>query len=308
MKKIILLLAVVFICACDSHQTQQQETESAKLTVVSVNYPLHYFAQRIAGDLIQTEYPIPADVDPAYWIPDEKALEVFQAADIILANGADYAKWMNNVSLPSSRIVNTSSAFEEAYIALKDVSTHSHGPEGEHEHTGYAFTTWLDFEFAAGQAESVKNALINKLPDPSEILEANFNTLQSDLLSLHKSMILIGGKMNTQHIIGSHPVYQYLSQAYGLQIHSVHFEPDEMPSKDQWDELAHLLDHYPAKIMLWEDEPLPEMTKKLKTMNIEVVVFNPCGNQPDKIDFLETMKNNIAGLQKSQVSKVEIKP
>ncbi len=27
---------------------------------------------------------------------------------------------------------------------LEGATTHSHGPEGAHEHTGWAFTTWID--------------------------------------------------------------------------------------------------------------------------------------------------------------------
>ena len=57
----------------------------------------------------------------------------------------------------------------------------------------------------------------------------------------------IGG----QNIIGSHPVYQYLAEAYSLKIHSVHFEPDEMPSNEHWEKFDMLLEHYPANIMLW---------------------------------------------------------
>ena len=81
--------------------------QAGKPVVAPVNYPLFYFTMRIGGDLVQLEYPLPADVDPTYWIPDDGTLTEYQFADIILANGADYAIWMKNVSLPACRIVNT---------------------------------------------------------------------------------------------------------------------------------------------------------------------------------------------------------
>ena len=38
--------------------------------------------------------------DPAFWKPDDAAIARFQTADLILRNGAGYAKWMKTVSLP----------------------------------------------------------------------------------------------------------------------------------------------------------------------------------------------------------------
>jgi zinc transport system substrate-binding protein len=43
---------------------------------------LCYFAKQIGDDIIRNEYPVPEDVDPAYWIPDEKALELDHLIDL----------------------------------------------------------------------------------------------------------------------------------------------------------------------------------------------------------------------------------
>lgn len=296
MKNLVSIFAVLMLFSCGNQQDSKEEKKQEKLIVITVNYPLYYFAQRIGGDFIQLEYQIPSGVDPAYWVPDEKALEIYQSADIIFANGADYAKWMNNVSLPASRIVNTSFTKRKDYIQLKDVSTHSHGPEGKHEHTGYAFTTWLDFEIAAAQAKAIKDVLATKIPEKKDLFEQNFVSLNEELDALHENMIQVAMELGDQALIGSHPVYQYLSAVYGLQIHSVHFEPDELPSNDQWKELDHLLAHNPSKIMLWEDQPLAEIEKVLNEKGIKLIVFNPCGNKPANSDFKEIMNTNITSL------------
>ena len=296
MRHSALFLMVFLLNSCGSPNKSQENYQSEKLIVTAVNYPLYYFAQRIGGELIQLEYPIEAGVDPAYWIPDDEALTVYQSADILLANGADYAKWMNNVSLPASRIINTSLSMEEKYIPLKDVSTHSHGPEGEHEHTGFAFTTWLNFQIAVAQAESVKEIIGSRLPESKEEIENNYISLRKELLALDKYMKEVSNEIGEQNIIGSHPVYQYLSEAYGLNIQSVHFEPDEMPSEDQWKEFDKLLDHNSTTVMLWEDEPMPEVKEILNKKGVQVAVFNPCGNQPESSDFMDTMNKNIKSI------------
>ena len=123
--------------------------------------------------------------------------------------------------------------------------------------------------------------------------------MREDLLNLHKSMKNVVQSIGEQNIIGSHPVYQYMSEAYNLNILSVHFEPDEIPSAKQWKEFDHLLDNYPARIMLWEDEPLKEVKEILKSKGIQVVVFNPCGNKPENGDFITIMQENINSLSEA---------
>ena len=129
------------------------------LNVYVVNYPLKYFAERIGGDHVKVEFPVSADVDPAYWNPDLADISAYQKADLILLNGAGYAKWMAKVSLPRSKIVDTSRQFKDRYITTKEVMTHSHGAAGEHAHEDLAFTTWLDFELAARQAKAIAEAI-----------------------------------------------------------------------------------------------------------------------------------------------------
>jgi zinc transport system substrate-binding protein len=125
-----------------------------RLQVYTVNYPLAYFAERIVGDLAEVTFPPPPDVDPAFWMPDPKTIAAYQGADLILLNGADYAKWMSKVSLPLSRLVDTSRGFEDQYIQQANLSTHSHGPGGEHTHGGVAFNDLAGSEPSRATSQS----------------------------------------------------------------------------------------------------------------------------------------------------------
>jgi hypothetical protein len=57
-------------------------------------------------------------------MPDTETIAAYQAADLILINGADYAKWTTKVSLPRSRLVDSSRAFRDAYIRAAGTITH----------------------------------------------------------------------------------------------------------------------------------------------------------------------------------------
>ena len=62
-----------------------------KLVVQAPNYPLFYFAERIASDSFEIRYRVDPEVDPAFWEPGDKDILAYQQADIILRNGAKYS-------------------------------------------------------------------------------------------------------------------------------------------------------------------------------------------------------------------------
>ncbi|OVE78094.1 hypothetical protein BVX98_01395 [bacterium F11] len=272
---------------------------SDKLNIFVVNYPLRYFAERIAKDQARVVFPAPRDVDPAFWIPKQSVILAYQKADLILLNGASYAKWISKVSLPPSRLVKTSRIFKDQLIATPGGVTHSHGTGGEHSHSGTAFTTWLDFSLAIQQAEDILKTLIRKRPASKAEFEKNFADLKADLMFLDEAVKKVVSKNPKQPFVSSHPVYQYFSRRYGLTMESVMWEPGEFPSDTLWKELKMGLKAFPAKWMIWEGNPLPKSIGKLKEMGVKSLVFDPCGNVPDEGDFLSVMKKNIEELKKA---------
>ena len=286
----ILLFLIVSPSLGDNHNSQ-------KLTVYTVNYPLKYFAERIGGEYVTAVFPAPADEDPAFWVPDVNTISAYQQADLVLLNGATYAKWVEKVTLPRSRLVNTSRTFKDQYIRVEGAVTHSHGLGGEHAHEGIAFTTWLDLDLAAKQAKAVADAMGRKTPKLRDTFQENYGALEKDLMSLDRSIQQIVSKNQTNPVIGSHPVYQYFARRYGLNVKSVHWEPDEIPNDEQWAELQAILKEHPAKWMIWEGEPLKEAVEKLRTVGVNSLVFDPCGNIPDKGGFISVMRGNVNNLR-----------
>jgi zinc transport system substrate-binding protein len=267
------------------------------LNVYVVNYPLKYFAQRIGGDDVKATLPVPEDVDPVYWTPGIADIGAYQQADLILLNGAGYAKWVSKVSLPRSKTVDTSRGFKDRYITVKETMTHSHGAVGEHAHEGLAFTTWLDLSLAAKQAEAIAGALIRKRPQQKDRFMANYQSLEKDLLALDGRIKAIVSSNNTAPVIFSHPVYEYFEKAYGLNGKSVHWEPDEKPTPGQIAELNKIHETHQAKWMIWEGDPIKSAVDVLEAMDIQSAVIDPCGNVPTEVDFLTVMQQNVDNLE-----------
>jgi zinc transport system substrate-binding protein len=268
-----------------------------QITVYTVNYPLAYFAERIGGDFAHIEFPAPPEIDPAFWTPNNETITQFQKADLIILNGAKYAKWVNKVSLPMLRTIDTSKSFKDEFIAIENTVTHSHGPSGDHSHSGTAFTTWLDFSFAARQAEAIYQAFIMKIPDRESELKSNYEALKTDLLLLDEQMMTLSSTNPDKPLVASHPIYQYMARRYHLNLSMVMWEPDAYPDEKEWQNLDDYLKKHRAKWMIWESGPLSESIQKLETMGLNSLVFSPCFNRPPQGDFLTVMMNNIENFE-----------
>ena len=293
------LLIVLSACGGGGPKSPEPVADEApyRLVVFTVNYPLAYFAERLGGDLVEVVFPALPGEDPAFWSPDAEDIAAYQGADLILLNGAGYAKWVERATLPTSKLVNTSAEFTDRLIELTGTLTHSHGPEGDHEHGGWAFTTWLDPTLAVEQALAVAAALQVRLPESTTTINDRLATLEVDLTALDDRLAAAADAIGNQPLIFSHPVYQYLIHRYDLNGRQLHWEPDEAPDAKMWSELDHLLDHHAAEWMLWEGEPLDETVAGLEERGVRSVVYSPCGNDPTEGDWMAMMTTNAAALE-----------
>ena len=281
----------------ETPEAQASAFAAAPLTVYTVNYPLAYFAERIGGERVEAVLPAPPDVDPANWSPDPDTVAAYQGADLILLNGAGYAKWVARSSLPESRLIDTSAPFREELLPLEGVATHTHGPGGEHVHAGWAFTTWLDPALAKEHARAVAAALAGASPADAALFADRLAGLEADLESLDRRLTATRQTLADRPVLFSHPVYQYLIRRYGLNARSVHWEPGEMPGEEMWHELEGILEHHPARLMIWEGEPLPDLAERLEALGIASIVFDPCANTPADGDLMSVMERNSVSLE-----------
>ncbi|MEO1583316.1 MAG: metal ABC transporter substrate-binding protein [Planctomycetota bacterium] len=313
----VLVPAAAIVASCGEAPTASQDdtatnnrsvdsgaadaaASSALPVVQTVNYPLAYFAERIAGDLTDVRFLSPEDGDPAFWMPSREAIAEIQSADVILANGATYAKWRGAVSLPASKIVDTSASFSDSFIEIKDAVVHSHGEGGEHSHAGTAFTTWLDMTQARAQAEAVRDAMLGALPGSAEVINANADALLADIDALDAEFRSASESLAGVPLVASHPVYQYFSRRYGLNVESLHWEPEMTMTAENTAELAELRETHAAGWMLWEGEPTDANVAALAGEGVQSVIIDPCGNRPGEGDWLSVMRDNVEALRSIQ--------
>ncbi len=296
--------AVVLLCgallvslACSGGEAPPPDAESTggRLQVFAVNEPLRYFAERIGGDAVEVHFPAPAGVDPAHWSPDPDTVASYQGADLILLNGAGYAGWVTRATLPRSALVDTTGAVRDRLLARSDGVTHQHGPSGEHTHGAKAFTTWLDPTLASAQAAAVADAFASRRPELADRFARDRAALEADLLDLDARFAEAATALDGAPLIFSHPVYDYLVRRYDLDARSLHWEPDQPPAAREWRRLETIVRRHPARLLVWEAEPLADTVRRAAELGLESVVFAPCGNRCEG-DWLDAMRSNAERL------------
>jgi zinc transport system substrate-binding protein len=293
-------LALIILSAFYGCQQSENNTRSEPQIkrVYTTNYPLYFMAEYMAPAGVSVHFPAHDAGDPAYWQPPVDSLAAMQQADLIITNGASYEQWMSTVSLPVSKVVNSSGGFQQRLIDSQEVITHSHGDEGAHQHVGTAFTTWMDLELAAEQAAAISNALTGIMPDEQELIEMRYEELQSQLIDLHEAYKKVCENISLS-VAYSHPVYQYFQNAYQLPGTSLLWEPDQTITEDQLEDLNHMLEHHQVDVLIWETEPLAATVDTLERLGVKSIVVEPMGSRPgaEEPDFLEGLRRNLEQLQ-----------
>ena len=193
-----LLILVSVGCGRESSNSTNgltNKASSAQLShrIFAVSYPLQFLTQQIAGEEIEVLVPFGDSDDPRKFRPTREMIEAMQESDLVVANGiaARYAKWLNSVSLPESKIISTAThglALRD-YIQVKGESiVHSHGPEGEHSHPVMAAFTWLDPALAKKQSNYIAKHLKKTYPAHVDRFDQNLSQLQGRLDELESAM------------------------------------------------------------------------------------------------------------------------
>ena len=265
-------------------------TAQERPVIVADSYPVAHFAERRVGDAAEVRLPVPEGRDPAFWRPSIAEIAAIQSADLIVLNGSGLVDWTTRASLPRSRTVDTGRGLADELIAT-DTVTHSHGGEGEHSHDGVASYTWLDFGLAARQAEAMADAVRRAVPGAD--VDANLDALLTDLAALDA----LGEALpDGVRAIASHPRYQYLARAYGLDIASLDWGAGATPDAAQVEALRALAAERDARVMIWEAEPTPEARAAVDALGLAQVVLPPLAMPPAGGDFVSAMRDGLAAL------------
>lgn len=261
-------------------------------TVVTVNYALQYLAERLLEDDADVIFPVPPDQDPSFWRPSISDISLIQSADMIILNGAGFATWVDRVSLPRSKVVNTTNQIEDRFIVSESV-THSHGDGGEHSHEGLASYTWLDPTLALSQVDAMASQMTRLGLSSEEQIASRLAGLRQDLSDLDARASQVLSDMQSVAMIASHPRYQYFARRYGLSISYLEWESTVVPSQSDLTALQDLVTETGARILIWEGTPPEAAIAATAEMGLQNIVFPPMSHKPGDMNFLDAFAMSV---------------
>lgn len=285
--KTVIAFAPLFVATLASAQERPR--------VMMVNYPLQYFAEQLLGDAAEVVMPVPADVDPSFWRPSISDISGIQSADLILLNGAGFATWVDRVSLPRSKLVNTSASIESQFIVTESI-THSHGEGSEHSHEGLASYTWLDPSLAIAQAEAVAAAITRRDLAPAEDVESRLSALRSEFEALDAQAESALAHLTGVPMIATHPRYQYFARRYDLSIAALEWEAGMMPTDAEVADLQALVAASGARVLIWEAEPPAAAFEITAALGLQNVVFPTLAHGVDGRSLPQVYGDAIAAM------------
>ncbi len=71
-----------------------------------------------------------------------------------------------------------------------------------------------------------------------------------------------------------------------------------MPGPEEWRAFDKLLNEFPARWMLWEGAPEPEIVAALDQRGVKTLMFELVANQPADGNYLSVMQENLARLSR----------
>ncbi|MEO2014221.1 MAG: metal ABC transporter substrate-binding protein [Fuerstiella sp.] len=206
---------------------------------MTTSYPLYRMASELAGAAIVVEYAVSDGQTSRMWLPSSEDVRKLQVADVVLFNGAGYEPWAQTLSLPRSRIVDTSSSFRDKLLQVADAVTHQHGPVGQRSDRETIPTIWLDPELAAAQLRRVEEQLLRLAPDAADAISqrtiAFSNTF--DQLDQQLQQLANDSAGDTITVLTDGTDFHYLTTRLGWKAHLIQWSDGGVLTQETLDDI-----------------------------------------------------------------------
>ncbi|MFJ7953101.1 metal ABC transporter solute-binding protein, Zn/Mn family [Lysinibacillus sp. NPDC096418] len=240
MKKIFLLFTVailaLFTAACgDKTTTADKASEStSKLSIYTTVYPLSYFTERIGGEFVNVSSIYPTGANEHTFEPTQKDMMKLADADLFFYVGLGLEGFVENAKKTLAKedvtMIATADQVSDEQLAVSTGHTHDNEEKGhtheEHEEDGQSHEdhdhgdvdphVWLSPVISQNLALSIKNALVEKMPEQEATFTANYEALVHELQKLNDQFKTMADTASEKNFFVSHAAFGYIAGEYGL--------------------------------------------------------------------------------------------
>lgn len=310
-----LLSVSLFLTGCGETEGEQTNTASnaeKQLTIYTTVYPLQYFTEEIGGKAVHVETIYPPGSDEHTFEPSQKDMMKLADSDLFIYVGLGLEGFVEKAkSILKNEEVTLLAAGEHIHIEQTvahnpEEEEDSHDEEDTHNHGDIDPHVWLDPIYAKEMAESIKDALIEKMPEREEEFVKNYDALVKHLDELNEQFIDVVDQAVHKEIIVSHAAYGYWESRYGLkQISISGLSSSSEPSQKELESIIADAKEHDTRYIFFEQNVSSKLTE---------IVQNEIGADPliihnlsvrtedditDKRDYFSIMDDNLQALKKA---------
>lgn len=296
----ILCFLLLLVAACNNENDKStKKTNRNQLSVYTTVYPLTYFAERIGGEYVNVSSIYPPGANEHHFEPTQKDMMNLAESDLFFYIGLNLEPFVENAkkSLANENVefINTSKNVPKN---LLHTSTHEHEGEDEHaseakhEHEGETAEDehnhgnidphiWLSPTIAKNIAETIKNALTDKLPEQKDFFNENYEKLVGELNDLNTEIEDMATNAKTKTFFVSHEAFGYMTEDYGIeQVGIAGLNSQDEPSQKELTELVDLAKKLNIKTIFFEQNV---------SSNVASVIQKEIGAQPKTLHNLSVL-------------------
>lgn len=343
-----LTFSLILLGACSNTNTLSNQTknskvnekaeEPSKLKVYTTVYPLSYFTERIGGDFVEVSSVYPPGANEHTFEPTQQDMIKIAEGDLLFYIGLGLESFIEkaqsslentnvefipvttnvpeekfNISAGNLHDEHTEDHENEHTEAENSVTEDTHTSHEEDEHEGHDEMdphVWLSTAISVDIALSIKEALVEKLPNQAETIEANYQSLLQDLQALDGQFQEMVAQSNTRTFFVSHAAFGYIAGEYDLnQIPIAGLNSQDEPSQKELIELVALANELNINYILFEQNVSSKLAEIIQSEigaealtlhNLSVLTEEDIANNET---YFTLMEQNIETLRKALGTK-----
>ncbi len=212
MKKLLCLLVAFFtvlslLTGCGAKKN------SNKINIVTTVFPCYDFARAIAGEKAEITMLVRPGSESHSFEPTPADMKKTADCDIFILIGGESEYW-------AERLVNTKEDGGKISLSLKDSVTllcaDNHDDQEEHTHD-FDEHIWTSPKNAIKMSRAICDTLCQTDSENREFYEANFKTLENELLNLDNGFKELSQKENKPLVFGDRFPFLYFAKEYGFE-------------------------------------------------------------------------------------------
>ncbi|WP_409306065.1 metal ABC transporter solute-binding protein, Zn/Mn family [Peribacillus sp. SCS-155] len=303
-------MTITFIAGCNS-ETGKTAKDGDVLKVYTTVYPLLDFTKKIGGKYVNVETVYPAGTDEHSFEPTQKDIIKMADSDLFFYIGYNLegfvtkAKPILEQEDVTVKAIGETVAIDEHDGGHEETEDHAHeqGEDDGHNHGSINPHLWLDPIYANEMAASIKEELINKMPEQKEYFEKNYQELEGKLTDLDNTFKEAASFGTTHKIIVSHAAYGYWEERYGIeQISVAGLSSSSEPTQKQLENIIKTAEENKLRYVIFEQNTSSKLTKiiqkeigakPLKLHNLSILTDKDIDKKEDYFSLMESNANTL---------------